>query len=181
MNRSPTISPERMSITPLSRFRLSCFIGWIVLLVSACRPSVLQATIPVSAPAQPSTQPAAADIRLDQPFDLTVGQAVTLSQTDLHLRFERILQDSRCPRMVACVWSGEARLALSLWVADSPPQTKEFSTFSNPPNATDTHLFQGFSIRLVTVNPYPESPDNPIPKGDYSITLVVTKASNSSD
>jgi len=77
---------------------------------------------------------------------------------------------------VACVWSGQARVAVALWRGSDTPQTKEFNTFSRPPDTTDTHIFQGFSVKLVTVSPYPETPGQPIPAGAYRLTLLVTRS-----
>ncbi len=127
-------------------------------------------------PTPPVATPAAAQLLLDRSFELAVGQEVALADTDLHLRFERLLDDSRCPSQVACVWSGQARVAVAIWLADATPETKEFSTFSQPPDTTDTHIFQGFSIKLLTVTPYPETPGQPIPAGVYRVTLLVTRS-----
>jgi hypothetical protein len=106
---------------------------------------------------------------------MEIGQERVLPEADLHLRFERMLADFRCPRQVACFWSGEARLLVTIWSRELPPETREFSTYSQPPKTTDTHTYQGYSIRLITVDPYPDTPDNPIPDSAYRITLSITR------
>jgi len=140
-------------------------------------PSTLVSTTPAQTeiipPTKPASLPGITKVGIDQPFELAVGQEVVISETDLHLRFERILEDSRCPRQVVCVWSGQTLLAVSIWSQDAPPETKEFSTFSKPPKTTDTHLFQGFSIKLIKVDPYPDSPGTQIPTNAYRITLNI--------
>jgi hypothetical protein len=179
----PPIFPERMSIKRLSRLWSYGFAGLLALHAAAC-----QAAVPSPAPAttaptrrEPATPthsvalPTLTQVVLDQPFELAIGEQVVLSDTDLHLRFERMLEDSRCPRQVACFWSGQARLAISLWGFGAAPETIEFSTYSQPPKTTDTHTFHGFSICLVAVDPYPDSPDQPILAGAYRITILVTR------
>ena len=183
MSRCRWIFLERMSIKRLSRLWIDCTIVLLAFYSGACQAAVPSAASVSATPHQPEdttptsppATPAAAQVLLDRVFELAVGQEVTLADTDLHLRFERILEESRCPRQVACVWSGQARLLVSVWDQGAPPTTKEFSTFSNPPASTDTHIFEGFSIRLVGVDPYPDSPGTPIPASAYRITLLITR------
>jgi hypothetical protein len=178
----PPISPERTSIKRLSRPWWYCIISLLAFYAAACQASVPPAALVTATPTRsaeltPNPQdltPAVAQVLLDHPFELAVGQEIALEGTGLHLRFERMLEDSRCPRQVACVWSGQARLVVTIWGEGAPPETKEFSTFSKPPNTTDTHTFQNFSIKLIAVDPYPHTPDQPIPAGSYRITLLVT-------
>jgi hypothetical protein len=179
---SPPISQARMSIKRLSRPWRCCLIGLLAFYTVACQVSVppvaaVTATPTRSAeitPTSPVATPAVVQVSLDSPFELAVGQEIALADTGLHLRFESVLEDSRCPRQVACVWSGQARLAVTIWGGDAAPETKEFSTFSKPPNTSDTHTVQGLSIKLINVDPYPDAPDQPIPAGAYRITLLVT-------
>jgi hypothetical protein len=49
---------------------------------------------------------------------LPLGGTVRVEGTDLHVTFERVAQDSRCPRNVTCVWAGEATVELRLRDAD---------------------------------------------------------------
>jgi hypothetical protein len=178
----PPISLERTSIKRLSRLRWYCIISLLGLYTAACQVAVPPAapdpatlTQPAEiTPAPPVTTPAVAKATLDRPFELAVGQEIALADTGLHLRFERLLEDSRCPRRVACVWSGQARPVVTIRGEAAPPETKEFSTFSRPPTTTDTHTYQDFSIKLIAVDPYPDAPGDPIPAGSYRITLLVT-------
>jgi hypothetical protein len=162
-------------------FGAACLVIW---LVSACQNAAPPAPelpptrtpMPPTRTAEPTASPAGtAALALGEPFTLEIGQERVLPEADLHLRFERVLDDSRCPRLVLCVWSGQARLLVSVWSRALTPETREFSTFSNPPNTTDTHTYQGFSIRLVTVDPYPDAPGTAISASAYRITLSITR------
>jgi hypothetical protein len=135
-------------------------------------PAVIHATSAATSTAVPAN---ASVIQLGHPFTLAVGEHAVLPEGDLHLRFEHMLEDSRCPRSVLCIWSGQARAAISIWSEETAPQTLEFSTFSKPPVTTDSHSIDRLIITLKRVDPYPQSPDVPIPEMDYRLTLVVTR------
>jgi hypothetical protein len=49
---------------------------------------------------------------------IPLGGTVRVEGTDVHVTFERVVQDSRCPRNVTCVWAGEATVELSVREAD---------------------------------------------------------------
>ncbi len=158
-------------------------VSWHCIQLPARRQCVRQPLLP---PNQPGllkcpllltvATPAVPQVSVDRPFELTVGQEVAVADADLHLRFEHMLEDSRCPRQVTCFWAGQARLDVTIWGESTTPETKEFSTFSRPPKTTDTHTIQGFSIKLLTVEPYPDKPDQPIPADSYRATLLVTRS-----
>lgn len=163
----------------------------VVLLVAACQKSApltpaltpLPPTLPPTLTHLPPTlRPTLtqlpggpASIVLGRPFTLGLGQEFVLSEAGLHLRFERVLEDSRCPTLVLCVWVGQAIVEVSVWSDASAPEPLEFSTFSTPPTSTNSHDVKGFTIFLQGVEPYPESPDKPIPEKDYRLILVVTR------
>ncbi len=128
-------------------------------------------------PARPTPVSGAAfQARLDQPFDLAVEQPASLEDAGLFLLVEKVLEDSRCPRQVVCVWSGQVRLAITFWVKDGAPETRDFSTVNRQPYGANTQVFQGYSIKLVKVDPYPVAPGTPIPGNDYRITLLVSRS-----
>src|SRR5688500_18294200 len=60
---------------------------------------------PVSIPGGPS-------VALGQEFTLGPGESVSLADGVLSVRFERVTEDSRCPRGVNCVWEGDAVVAI---------------------------------------------------------------------
>jgi len=152
------------------------------LLLTACQnPAQLAATLPqslvTSPPALPPTSaplPAGlTSIKLGQPFTLAPAQEALLPDADLHLRFEHVLEDSRCPRLVACVWSGQVRVEIMVWSGSDKPVLLEFSPETRPPVTTNIHFLKGLTIQLMAVDPYPDSPDTPIPPENYRLTLVI--------
>lgn len=121
-------------------------------------------------------EPARADapeFSLNQPFALGGGQDALIQSETLRLRFTDVLEDSRCPTRVQCFWTGQARIALEVQTDGSAPTTVEFNT--NPaPGQTHTSAAVGaYTIELQSLDPCPQTPDDPIAFEDYRPTLVV--------
>jgi hypothetical protein len=119
------------------------------------------------------------EVQLDQPFVHQAGQTAYLAEAKLSLTFESVLEDSRCPTQVNCVWAGQAIIALTAQQEGSAPGEIELNT--NPPLKQDVAAYGGYLIRLTALDPYPDSPDVPIPQEDYQATLVVSKQSRANN
>jgi hypothetical protein len=109
----------------------------------------------------------------DQPFTLHGGQEATLSDQDLRVRFDDVLEDSRCPTEVECVWTGQARITVSVQQHESDPTTVEFNTNPAPGQTRESTLVGAYTIELQSLEPYPRTPDESIPLEDYAATLIV--------
>jgi hypothetical protein len=112
---------------------------------------------------------------LGQAFALPGGQEASISGENLRLRFDQVLEDSRCPTQVDCVWTGQARIAVVVQQAQGAPTTVEFNT--NPaPGANNRTVDAGdYSIELQRLDPYPETPEDALALADYRATLVVRR------
>ena len=135
---------------------------------SALLPLLFIAALAVMArPAGVSDGPA-----LNQDFDLKVGQTVSVQGTRLKVGFQMVAEDSRCPEDVTCVWAGNAKVVLSVNRSGRPggATTINLNSGLNPKHIA----YQGYDIKLVGVKP-PRNSKTKIGKGDYVITLVVTK------
>src|ERR1700712_3757212 len=69
---------------------------------------------------------------LNEPFALAGGQEAEIRAVGLRLRFTEVLEDSRCPKLVACFWSGQARIAVVVEQSGSLPTTVQFNTNPAP-------------------------------------------------
>lgn len=89
-----------------------------------------------------------------------------------------ITSDSRCPSDVICTWEGRVDVKLQL-----QQDGKDLSdTLSLPglidPNypINDTITFQGYTVILLAVNPYPTSANaGNIPQSEYKLEMLVSK------
>jgi hypothetical protein len=99
---------------------------------------------------------------------LAVGQNAQVDS--LGITFSRIVQDSRCPSDVVCVWAGDA--AVELLVTGPETDRTELTLHTTLDPKEDT--VDGYRVRLASVAPYPKIAA-PIPLRDYRVTLIVSK------
>lgn len=112
---------------------------------------------------------------LNEPFTLSGGQEGLIAGENLRLRFDQVLEDSRCPTRVSCVWTGQARITVTVRPDGNGATTVEFNTNPAPGRTVSTAHVGPYGIELQSLEPYPQSPEDPIPFGDYRATLVVRK------
>lgn len=133
------------------------------------------ASMPVEAPAAANApENAPRQVVPKTPFILPYGGEVSLQDGKVRLRFDQVLEDSRCPAKTFCVWTGQARLQLSAWSSGSPAEVFELSTLRKNMEPGDTYTYKDLRIELLSVDPYPENPREVIPTEDYQLTLLVT-------
>ena len=125
---------------------------------------------PTSAPLEPSD---ALPVELDTPFQLRVGQRAILASAGLTVELQTILRDWRCPSQVECVEAGAVELAIYTWLTGLEPTRYELST--NPPIENFSAPYDAYEIHLLAVDPYPETPEDPIPMEDYLVTFIVSQ------
>ena len=122
--------------------------------------------------------PARADVlefSPDEPFVLAGGQDALIRGEKLRVRFTDVLEDSRCPTQVECFWTGQARLAIEVRPDGSGPTTVQFNTNPAPGQTVKAATVGQYSIELQSLDPYPQTPDDPIAFEDYRATLVVRR------
>ncbi|HJU57087.1 MAG TPA: hypothetical protein VJ715_21050 [Pyrinomonadaceae bacterium] len=122
-----------------------------------------------SALAPPAAVPA--DVTLDREFELRSGRSVRIEGERLTVTFNRVVEDSRCPQGVQCVWAGNAKVMLRLSKARRRASTMSLNTGLDPKQAA----YRGYEVRLVKLDPYPKE-GKTIRKRDYVATLVVSRA-----
>jgi hypothetical protein len=117
-----------------------------------------------------SSAAAPGDVLYDSPFELKVGESITVGDDGVRLTFEQVVSDSRCPSDVNCIQAGEAIVALRLERADVSVEQR---VSTNPARATAR--LDGFEVTLLSLAPYPRT-DLDIAPDDYVATLRVRAA-----
>ena len=112
--------------------------------------------------------PTTPSVTIDQQVTMAPGEQVQVTDTSLRIRFEGVVNDSRCPIDAICVLGGDAEVRLTA-SNDGAPQMLTLHTGSMAPVT-----FDGFTFRLVELTPYPFS-SQPFPPSDYRATLRVTR------
>ena len=110
------------------------------------------------------------EVALNQEFKLKVGQQVKIRDAGITVSLDRIVEDSRCPTGVTCIWAGNGKVGLRLSKAKSDAVSVELNTYAGPKSST----YQGYEVRLVRLDPYPKK-DVTTSKDAYVATLMVCK------
>ncbi|MDX1585706.1 MAG: hypothetical protein R3222_03140 [Balneolaceae bacterium] len=103
------------------------------------------------------------DFDLGEEFELRFGQQASLDNGELKITFKEVLEDSRCPEGVTCVWAGNAQIFL---IVNGSEAT--LNTYLEP----QVRDISGYQIELLSLNPYPVYQQT-IEKETYIAKLVV--------
>jgi hypothetical protein len=76
---------------------------------------------------------------------------------------------------VECFWTGQARIVVDVQPAVGTPTTVAFNT--NPAPGQNLQMAQvgEYAIELVSLDPYPQTPDDALALEQYRATLEVRK------
>jgi hypothetical protein len=118
----------------------------------------------------------APEANLNEAFMLGGRQEAVIAGENLRLRFDQVLEDSRCPVRVECVWTGQARIAIVVQPDGGEPSTVTFNTNPAPGQTINVVAVGDHTVELQSLDPYPQSPEEPIPVEDYRATLLVRRA-----
>lgn len=114
---------------------------------------------------QSTSAPAPHAASLNQEIQLAPGEQAAYSQQGLSVEFVRVVDDSRCPSDVTCVWAGEIKVQLSTRIKAAEAVQHEI-TAGQPATVGD------FRLIVVQVQPEPIS-TRPISPEEYRVTLRV--------
>jgi hypothetical protein len=111
---------------------------------------------------------------LGEEFSLAIGQNASITGEDLEVTFLDVVEDSRCPRDVVCVWEGRATCSVEFVSPESGGQTGD-TVMLTQPGLTDeaaVETYQAYRIAF-RVDPYPEA-GTPVPRDEYRLLLTIT-------
>lgn len=109
---------------------------------------------------------------MGKPFELALGEKLYLPAADLTLRFVSVLEDSRCPADVQCIWAGRVVVVIEARADEEAPQELTLGLPGGiTPDAPEQQALGAYTIRLVSVDPYPATSGGP--PLDYVVTLIV--------
>jgi hypothetical protein len=118
----------------------------------------------------PGGQPTA-EASLEGEFQIAPGQAVSVRNETLKVRFESVIADSRCPKGEQCISAGNAEILIQLEAKGLEAKSFRLNT-SNEPREVD---YGGYGVRLVTLDPVPIM-NRTVDPAKYLATLLVRKA-----
>ena len=106
---------------------------------------------------------------LAQEFVLKPGQNASITGEPLKMRFLEVVNDSRCPIGVYCIWEGQVTCLVEITYADSQNRM----TLTQPGSGQSRADFNEYDIEFE-VQPYPEA-GKQIAKQDYRLKMVINK------
>ena len=112
-------------------------------------------------------------ILIDKEFSLDIGQTASIEGDKLVIKFKAVLEDSRCPNNVACVWAGNGKVELEVLDIDGQNKTVILNTEEEPKATT----LKKHKLTLISLNP-PRVDGVKMSPGDYSLTLLVERKSS---
>jgi hypothetical protein len=117
-------------------------------------------------------RPVKINASLGQKFSLSIGQSAEIMGENLNIKFGEVIEDSRCPRGVTCIWAGKVTSVLDINHAGSLNRM----TLTEP-GLTDECSQDNYAGYLLTFHlcPYPNA-GKKIPMDEYRLNLTVNKS-----
>ena len=118
--------------------------------------------------------PGGSRVNLNEEFALSPGQLAFVEGENLSVKFLEVVEDSRCPTGVTCIWAGRIAVMVELTNAGSsdrltltePGLTDEYSRESH----------EGYELTFH-MTPYPQATEE-IPASAYRLHLIIRKLPN---
>jgi hypothetical protein len=110
------------------------------------------------------------EVALSHEFKLKAGQEVLVKEAGIRVSLDEVLEDSRCPTGVQCIWAGNGKIRVKVSKAKGEAVSVELNTSAGPKSST----YEGYEVKLVRLDPYPKN-GSTIGKDDYVATLMVCK------
>jgi hypothetical protein len=110
---------------------------------------------------------------LDNSIIISAGDCAGDPQTHTYICFDSVLNDSRCPEGVQCIWAGNAEVKFRFVDADKEPLFFNLNTLTSFTNDT---IVGGYKFTLVALNPYPAIKDILQPR-NYKAEIRIEKES----
>ena len=117
-----------------------------------------------------STAIFAQDEAIDVPqIGIKIPLGETVSMGDLYINFSEVIEDSRCPIGVTCIWAGRAKVKIEV-SDDGMTVDHQILTFGEN---SENIIFQvdGYRLKGMTLTPYPSADDG----GERDYSLLVFK------
>lgn len=110
------------------------------------------------------------------------GENKFMKEAEMNLTFKGISEDSRCPKGVNCMWAGVAVAQVEVMGLATRPMILNLASEDNKSrNYNKSAQFNGYTISLTDVTPYPEASEGvKALNGKYKIGIVIKKGGENS-
>ena len=100
------------------------------------------------------------------------GETVKIASEGITITFVEVMEDSRCPSDVQCVWAGRATVLLEIQKETQEPESINLSVGTLGEGYYSEMIVGEVWITLFDVRPHPISTES-IQSEDYVVVLVV--------
>jgi len=108
---------------------------------------------------------------LGEDYGLALDETATFEEGGFNINFSEVLEDSRCPLGVDCVWEGRALVNLAVFNATDTTNLVFATENSINLDSLIAHEYGGYLLELIAVNPYPHIDSLTIT--DYSVIINI--------
>jgi len=117
-------------------------------------------------PTAPDLNPESALLPASREIVLEYGDDIRLKGSVVRLSFGEVLEDSRCPVDVTCVWEGNGKVVIGIAAGMGPTHALILNTSLEPRSV----VWSGIRVTLLELTPAPHSGTS-IPAEDYAVRL----------
>lgn len=108
---------------------------------------------------------------------LKEGENKFVKELGMNVTFKKIVEDSRCPKDVNCVWEGVATAEIEVMGLETRPMTLRISTLTQGEKYKKVQQFNGYNISLDQLTPETTSGKGMKQlQGSYKIVLKFNKS-----
>lgn len=109
-----------------------------------------------------------------KPVKVGLNKEIQVAGSKLRVRFVEIVEDSRCPADVQCIWAGNAKVRLRVNTGRGTEMVT-LETMNSP-----LIVINGYSFKLTELTPVPRS-NVRIDQSKYIATIDVVKVAGTSN
>ncbi len=109
-----------------------------------------------------------------KPITVGLNKEKQVAGSKLRVRFVEMVEDSRCPADVECVWAGNAKIRLQV------KQSGRTETITLETMNSSAVVIDGYSFKLTELTPVPRS-NIRIDQSKYVATIDVVKVAGKSN
>ena len=115
--------------------------------------------------------PGTGGVGLGEEFTLSTGESAAIKGEDLEITFLEVLEDSRCPKNVTCIWEGRATSLVQVSINGDSENLELIEPGLTYQPTSQTYKNYRISFYLL---PYPEEGRQVTP-ADYRLVLTVSE------
>lgn len=110
---------------------------------------------------------------LNKEFNLKYGQIADVQTGGIEIKFSQVINDSRCPSNVTCIWQGQVVIGLDILKYGRKVSTLNLTLVPGR-DSLPVQFLDKYTVKLTQVLPYPQYGQQ-ILLQDYIARIVVTK------